>query len=416
MNESKQQPSFELPSNIRQIGTIGDGMRIYVEDYVNTYLKQYAESGGHCEKLAFLVGKNMIIDGRPHLFISGAVQGKFGEFEDGVENFTDKSYSYAEEQIAQYFDDYEIVGWMQSQPGYGVSLNKAYREFHMNNFTKPWNVLFVMDPVERVSSFYVWNENNSEMTETRGYFIYYDKNPGMQEYMLENKIIKLSVKDKAACKALTSSPALKEPSAVLKKTKEETPEYKRVINMLVSLSAVLFVICFIMGAGIIQSDSRVAKLERNYNALDSAYSYLVAEESKPNTQSVFAETVSSEGDNIYEIDIDQPLEAAKAEATAIATATEFPSASPTEPPTTLPTELPTEAPSEQPTQLPPTVAPAANLSWNQTPETYTVQQGDTLNYISYKFYGTPDKVQDIMAINDMTDPDLIYFGKVIYLP
>ena len=39
-----------LPSNVKQMGSIEEGIRIYVEDYVYTYLYQYARSGGNKEK------------------------------------------------------------------------------------------------------------------------------------------------------------------------------------------------------------------------------------------------------------------------------------------------------------------------------------------------------------------------------
>ncbi|MCL2373525.1 MAG: hypothetical protein FWC78_09030 [Defluviitaleaceae bacterium] len=62
---------FTLPANIKQIGSIGDGLRIYVEDYVCTFLQQYAEAGEYNERLAFLVGRHIVIDGQEILFVAG---------------------------------------------------------------------------------------------------------------------------------------------------------------------------------------------------------------------------------------------------------------------------------------------------------------------------------------------------------
>ena len=39
-------PFPKLPKNIRQIGDTDQVVRLYVEDYVNTYLKQVYPSGG----------------------------------------------------------------------------------------------------------------------------------------------------------------------------------------------------------------------------------------------------------------------------------------------------------------------------------------------------------------------------------
>lgn len=65
-----------LPSNVKQMGSIEEGIRIYVEDYVYTYLYQYARSGGNKEKLAALAGKHMTVQGQEVIMISGAIQAK----------------------------------------------------------------------------------------------------------------------------------------------------------------------------------------------------------------------------------------------------------------------------------------------------------------------------------------------------
>jgi nucleoid-associated protein YgaU len=49
-------------------------------------------------------------------------------------------------------------------------------------------------------------------------------------------------------------------------------------------------------------------------------------------------------------------------------------------------------------------------------DTYVVQRGDSLNAISLHFYGTTDMVTAIMTLNDIDDPDRIFFGKVLLLP
>ncbi|MCL2753705.1 MAG: hypothetical protein FWE44_06115, partial [Defluviitaleaceae bacterium] len=182
--------SFELPTNIKQIGGLSDGLKIYVEDYVCTYLRQFAESGGHTEKVAFLVGKYMVIDGAPYVFVSGAIQGKHSEYADNMESLTGASYDYAAAELDKHFAGCEIVGWMQSQPGYGVHLNPSYADYHMNNFTRPYHLLFVMDPVEKLNLFYVWNKQMDGIAEANGYFVYYDQNKGMQTYMAENRILR----------------------------------------------------------------------------------------------------------------------------------------------------------------------------------------------------------------------------------
>ena len=44
--------------------------------------------------------------------------------------------------------------------------------------------------------------------------------------------------------------------------------------------------------------------------------------------------------------------------------------------------------------------------------TYTVQAGDTLSYIAAKFGTT---VSNLVTLNNISDPNLIYVGQVLYV-
>lgn len=50
-------------------------------------------------------------------------------------------------------------------------------------------MFFVVDPTDRLDRFYVLNENGSALRPVKGYFVYYDKNVQMQEYMLANSLV-----------------------------------------------------------------------------------------------------------------------------------------------------------------------------------------------------------------------------------
>jgi hypothetical protein len=158
-----------LPTNIKQIGNIEPGLKIYIEDYVLSYLNQYAIAAGYDERLATLVGRHMSIDNTPVLFISGAILGKYTEEEDGIVKFSQKSQDYIDNQIKTHFKDMEVLGFMQSQPGYGTFLNPSYKTYHQQQFTKPYQVMFVMDPLEKVNSFYI--NKDGIMKDVSGYFV-----------------------------------------------------------------------------------------------------------------------------------------------------------------------------------------------------------------------------------------------------
>jgi len=448
--------NFELPTNIRQIGSL-DGsagsLKIYVEDYVCTYLRQYAESGGHTEKIAFLVGKYMIIDGNPYVFINGVIQGKHSDYADNMECFTDESYDYAANQMAKHFAGSEIVGWMQSQPGYGVHLNPAYADYHMNNFTRPYQLLFVTDPIEKLNLFYAWNPEMSGIGEVGGYFIYYEQNKGMQEYMNANRISRVKTREALAEPPTEEKPPkgrLKIFDEIERKQTEEkkrpferssevmggmktTPkstqaaenrlapktagktmeDVRKLSNLLVGLCAVLFITVFIMGAGLLQSDSRIAALESAIIAMDSNYVVIVEQMRTLAALPVFAEQnqpmqVADGGTNHQGTPhVDNPIQ------TPLATPDPVLTPPPTPPP---PEPTPTPGADNDDNNSDVDEQPDAVDVFANVPETYTIQPGDSLLGISRMFFGDITMVGRIMEINDILDPDHIVIGQIITLP
>ena len=57
-----------------------------------------------------------------------------------------------------------------------------------------------------------------------------------------------------------------------------------------------------------------------------------------------------------------------------------------------------------------------NPSEDTDPATYTVKPGDTLFSISMQFYQSSDPVEDIMKLNNITDPSTLQSGMVLKLP
>ena len=447
--------SFEFPTNIRQIGSIGDGLRIYIEDYAYTYLKQYSEAGGYDERIALLIGRHMIIDGNRVLFISGAIQGMHAHKEHGILTFSEEAMNYAYEKMQIYFRGLEIVGWMQSQPSYGVAPGSSSITYHASTFLKPDQVLFAMDPVEDLSAFYTWSTDKEDLEEAQGYFIYYDKNRGMQEYMLENRAREkekptqstfrllskpvehtepeeLPSPPKAAAPSWRQKQALAEeaerpavPVSFIKPrmTGDATPvQERRLTNLLVSLSAVLVLICFIMGAGLIQNEGRITILEDQLVLLTMSFRDMVTN-SDSRAESAFAPSQSMEAPVMITQDVPMytedftPQEMLIPQQNLSAQEHAMPQELPM-PVLVSPTPTPessAHATTPMPEQEPMPVAEAQPVSV-LIPEVYTIEQGDSLLYISRKFYGTTEMVSRIIELNGIDNPNMLQVGKTIWLP
>ena len=176
-----QKDNITLPSSTKQIGSIENDIKIYVEDYVHTYLYQYARSGGNKEKLAALVGKHITVEEQEAIIISGAIQAKDTIQQKGAETFTEDTWNYINGQMEVYFKGLSLVGWVHTQPGFGTFLMAKDEVFHREYFKEPWQVLFVIDSLDKLDTFFIHNAEKTGLRPAKGYFIYYEKNQEMQE-------------------------------------------------------------------------------------------------------------------------------------------------------------------------------------------------------------------------------------------
>jgi len=470
--------NFKLPTNVRQIGSIESSgasqLRIYVEDYVFTFVHQFSQASASSERLGILVGKYIESENQPALFISGAIESKHTvQSPRGIE-FSQSSNDYHAETLDKYFPGLSIVGWIHSQPGYGTYLSNKNYSYHRESFTEAYQVFFVTDPAQRMDAFYVYNEDK-ELIESKGYFVYYDKNKAMHEYMIDNRVQKSAEREPVRSSFdkiveiengdddAPNMPVSKRRIRELREATENTStrraysvrdkrqgtatgpgEQRRLVNMLTALCAVMFLVSFIMGAGLIRSDERINVLEHNFMALYESYRNLAS--APPLDVAAFAQEVRAEIELAVTEDGNRLLaeENARAQASAQANAeTAFaqapqappepppqappvqvpptPPAPPTPPqaqapPPQAPPQTPPVAPSPPPAQPPTAQAPSVAAVPTSFPATYIVQAGDSLMGISRRMYGTTTMVERIMEVNGIEDADTIFFGQVLVLP
>lgn len=178
---------FAIPRNIRQIGLPGEGYRIYVEDYVYTFLVRLAgmETKGEKEKghLAVLTGEAKWQSGVTYIFVRGAIIVEKAEAAAEHIDFTAEVWTKIHDEQGVYFPEQEIVGWFFAQQELPMKITETIKRVHLKHFGGGEKVLLLMDPVEREDAFFRY-ENNFLIREP-GYYLFYEKNPLMQNYMLD---------------------------------------------------------------------------------------------------------------------------------------------------------------------------------------------------------------------------------------
>ena len=359
--------TFDTPARVKQMGGMESSIKIFMEDYVYTYLYQYGRSGGGKEKLAALIGRHYVVNGQETVIISGAIQGKGTMQENGVERFTDATWEYIGGQMQKYFNGLSIVGWVHCQPGFGAFLMAKDEGFHREYFREKWQVLFVVDTVDKLDTFYICNEEGTGLRQAKGYFVYFDRNREMQEYMLENSMVKPKEEvrkeekeaDMAEERRERRKPtqeermdAAQDIRRVLKKREQAAKQAKKEHDrLLAAVSCVLCVVCVSLGIAMWQSLDRLQMVEQELMAMQSSYQTLAEDFAGVKVQSVFAVQQADTAEEQTEIT-----------------------------------------------------------------KKYIVEGGDSLGYISRKFYGDNDGIEKIMAANGLENADMIYEGQTLWIP
>ena len=194
--KSGEEP-FGLPRNIRQIGLVRDDYKIYMEDYVYTFLVRLARSenvsGETKAQVAVLTGEIKWRSQTAYLFIKGAMMAEDMDAAPDHIDFSGEQWKKIQKEQEKYFAEQEIVGWFFSQPQLMLEVSELMTKIHMKHFGGE-KVLMLMEPQEREDAFFHYE--NNEMVHLGGYYLYYEKNPSMQTYMIDkNKELQPEVQE-----------------------------------------------------------------------------------------------------------------------------------------------------------------------------------------------------------------------------
>ena len=183
-NAKEDKHKRQLPKNIRQIGNVQGSVRIYMEDYVYTYLHGSGRSGwAHCGSI--FVGTRWQENGQKYLFVSGLVHIPDEYFKDGMPEFSDMMWGGVYQDIKCYYDQVEILGWGMDVAGDCAKLTGNLEQVHRKAFQGQEKFAFLLDSLEKEEAFYIYEKNMLRRRD--GYYVYYEKNPQMRDYMMQGR-------------------------------------------------------------------------------------------------------------------------------------------------------------------------------------------------------------------------------------
>ena len=368
------QQNIKRPKNIKQIGDMHSNKKIYIEDYVFTYINSVAYEDSDKLSVGVLLGESKKSDGESYVFIKGAVKVELDEEESRI-TFNENVWALIYEDMEKYFHNLEITGWFVTTPDVTLDFMTNLEKIHLDNFAGNMKTLYLVNTSEKEEDFYLYE--GKSLKKQSGYVCFYERNNDMQEYMLAKRTGK-SVDPRVEDDVIHNF-------RTIIAEKKEAAEQKKTMSLMYGISTFMIVVVLVIGINMMNSYEKMRGLDVTLNQIVKQ----VADMNVRATNSADNETI---GTTVKRIDgkvypTEAPTQAAATTAATVAA-------------TVAPTQAPTSS-------VPVDVKPAV---------TYVVQKGDTLMSICRKIYGDGLKYKEIMGLNNIDDPDKIYIGQEIKLP
>lgn len=163
--------TVQLPLNFLSFGEIEpDDVKVYIRQDVYKALEKFASSDTSKELGSILVGDYSEQMGKINVVISGYIEAKYTDASAATLTFTHETWDYIHKQHEKQYPDKKIIGWQHTHPNYGIFLSN-YDLFIQNNFFNlPFQVAYVIDPVQNLRGFFQWKNEKTE--KLKGYYIY----------------------------------------------------------------------------------------------------------------------------------------------------------------------------------------------------------------------------------------------------
>ena len=394
---------MELPKNITQIGEINHSCRIYVEDYVISYMKQVNVHARDKTMAVAVYGKRKEEAGVTYLFFYGACRLNFLTRES--RHLSQAVQQEAEELRRKFFQQYEFLGYCM-----------------LNG--------------EMVEGFQICQQGVCRYIS--GYAQFYEKNDSMLAFMLESRKEEAKpeevnqekyneVKKRQEDRKLQSKEQSKAKIFHLRDWKPDIQKGAKNLRVMKYSAAAVFLLLCVAGVTSLSGENGFENLQvAARQMLESINTKQLPNVEEDENKSVLVVTDELK-DEVYKEGMaglsGQDVQAAVSDGVTVPTGEPDTSLEGTNAPeddpdrTADPIENGTPEPGSEsiatPTPEPvvePTQEPAAE------PVSYVVQKNDTLIGICIKIYGSADKVKEVCDFNNIPDADNIKVGQKIFLP
>ena len=317
------------------------------------------------------------------IFVSGAVTIQNYQLEQGV-IFSNEVWSGIYEQIRKYFMDLEVMGLVVTRNESEEGIPDRLKRIHLENFPGENRIFFLYDGEEKEENFY--RTSKRQLVKQNGYYIYYEKNESMQNYMVDTLGTESEEKE-------YEDLAMEHVRNVIA-SKTEPVENKKMVHLMYAASTALAAVVLVIGTTMLNNYDKMNNMEQTLNHISDDVTELGKEDGnllvetlngnleKASKKENFPEKEENEEDSKNDkkdFSNQKTDEKEHKKNKKIKTSEKKPA-------------------SAKPVKY------------------YTVKKGDTLVTISGKLYDSDEYVEAIQKMNGIEDKDVIYEGQKLLLP
>jgi len=380
-------PYPRLPKNIRQVGERDQILKLYVEDYVNTYLKRLYPAGGQDLRVGLLLGELRNQDGMTYILVDGAMEMEDVDQEDGKILFHEDAWQKAHRTIEQMFPKRIVVGWfLCGAPDSNLSPLNYWKQ-HSQYFSGKNQLMYLNSGLEGEEAIYIASDDG--FYKLRGYCIYYERNQMMQDYMVCRK-------DAMRVESGTRDTVIHDFRRRMDNKKQEVKKRHSTISVLGTACGMLTVL--VLASGVVTFNNY-----QKMRAMESVIASAVPEGSAKDWSLSLTRGGSADDDG-EEMEFEEVAGEVYPTRAEIVIETESPEE------TTAQTEAAPELQSQPQEQKAAVVQVPANAV------SYTVQDGETLYGICISQYQSLKYIQTICEWNQLEDENKISAGQQLLIP
>lgn len=163
----------QLPMNFLTFGEIeNDDVKVYIKQDVYKALEKLAVSDTSKELGSIIIGDYCQELGKTNVIISQYVEAKYTDASASTLTFTHETWDYIHKEHERLYPDKKIIGWQHTHPNYGIFLSNYDLFIQENFFNLPFQVAYVIDPIQNIRGFFQWK--NGKIEKLKGYYIYND--------------------------------------------------------------------------------------------------------------------------------------------------------------------------------------------------------------------------------------------------